>query len=285
MKRDSRELRGRLGRWRDRRRARLLARLLVTLLFLLPLAWMVIASLYPPGQPLPQQLGRLPGLPTGRNFLRIWSLVPMGRYTLNSLLVCALATPLSLIVSSWAGFAISQLSRASQRRWVLLSLAALMAPGVALWPARFFIYRELGWIDTIWALIAPAWMGTSPFFVLMFFRAFRRIPQAIYESARLDGAGVLIIWRRVALPMVRPTAIAVALLAFIHYWGDYLSPLLYLSSDRLTTLPVALQLIQQMSRSDWPLLMAAAVWATLIPVSLFVLAQPVFRGVSQPEET
>jgi multiple sugar transport system permease protein len=256
--------------------ALLALRLAVVLLFLLPLLWMTAAALLPPGRPLPQTLRLYPADPTLENFARIWALVPLGRFTLNSLAITAIAVPLTVITGSWAGLAIAQLPRRSQRRWVVLSLAVLMVPGIALWSTRFLIYRQLGWLDSIWALIAPAWMGTSPFYVLMFYRAFRRIPTAIYDVARLDGADALTLWRRVALPMARPTALGVALLSFVAYWGDYLSPLLYISREELYTLPIALQSLQQMNRSDWPLLMAAAVWATAVPVLLFLLMQPYF---------
>jgi multiple sugar transport system permease protein len=175
----------------------------------------------------------------------------------------------------------AQLPKASQRRWVLLSLAVLMVPGVALWMSRFFIYKALGWQGTIWALIAPAWMGSSPFFVLMFYRAFRRIPVAIYEAAQLEGSSILVNWWLIGLPFARPTAIGVSLLTFVLYWGDFTSPLLYLRSESHYTLPIALQLLQQMNPSDWPLLMAGAVIATIIPVGLFLLLQPYFARLGK----
>jgi multiple sugar transport system permease protein len=256
-------------------------RALIALVFLLPLVWMVAAALHPRGVPLPQTLRLLPAGLTVHNFSRAWQLAPIGRYALNSGLVVALAVPLTLLTSSWAGFGMSQLPRASQRRWVVLSLAVLMAPGIALWSPRFIIYKELGWLDSVWALIAPAWMGSSPFYVLMFYRAFRRIPSAMYDAARLDGDGAWQTWAWVALPIARPTAVGVALLSFVVYWGDFLSPLLYLSSERRYTLPVAMQLLQQMDRSDWPLLMAAAVMSTAIPVALFLLAQPYFSRLDR----
>ena len=259
---------------------RLIFRLLVTAVFLLPLIWMLTAALHPVGRPLPQTLIISLDL-TLQNFGRVWNLVPLGRFTLNSLWVVLLAVPLTLLTSSWAGFSMAQLPKASQRRWIVLSLAVLMVPGVALWSTRFLIYKELGWLNTIWALIAPAWMGSSPFFVLMFYRAFRRIPAAIYEAARLEGAGVLTSWQQIGLPIARPTAIGVALLSFILYWGDFVSPLLYLRSESRYTLPIALQLLQQMSPSDWPLLMAGAVLATLIPVGLFLLLQPYFARMGR----
>ncbi|MDX1664193.1 MAG: carbohydrate ABC transporter permease [Candidatus Promineifilaceae bacterium] len=253
-----------------------LLRLVVALAFLLPLLWMLAASLYPPGVPLPATLRLLPQEPTLRNFARAHELLPLGRYSANSLLVVTLAVPLSLITASWAGLGMALLPRPRQRRWVIISLAVLMVPGVALWSTRFLIYRFLGWYGTVWALIAPAWMGSSPFFVLMFYRAFRRIPAAVYEAAILDGAGVLQLWARVAMPLARATTLAVALLTFALYWGDFISPLLYLNDDRSFTLPVALKLAEQMTRADWSLLMAVAVWAALPPVAFFLLLQPYF---------
>jgi len=253
----------------------------VALLFLAPLWWLVVAALHPPGDPLPVDLRLLPQRISLRNLVRLWQLLPMVRFTLNSLVVVALAVPLTLLISSWAGFAMVQLPRASQRRWVLLSLAVLMVPGIALWSTRFFIFKALGWLDSVWALIAPAWMGTSPFYVLMFYRAFRRIPAALYDAARLDGAGVLRAWSGVAMPLARPTAVGVALLSYLFYWGDFISPLLYLRSQSRYTLPIALQLTQQLGRSDWPLLMAAALWAAVVPILLFLLAQPYFARSQQ----
>ena len=250
----------------------------VTLVFLLPLLWMVTAALYPQGVPLPVSFRLFPRHPTLENFGRMWELVPLGRYTLNSLLVAALGVPLTLVTASWAGLGMARLPRPAQRRWVVLSLAVLMVPGIALWSTRFLIFRALGWYDSVWALAAPAWMGTSPFYVLIFYRAFRRIPDAIYDTARLDGVGVMQLWARIALPMARPSMVAVALLAFIFYWGDFVSPLLYLNDQEKYTLPVALQLLEQLTRADWALLMAASTWAMLFPIFLFLLVQPYFAG-------
>lgn len=262
-------------------RARSALQLLVAVVFLLPLFWMVSAALHPAGVPLPTSLQLLPSRPTLGNFVQVWEMVAIGRFMLNSILVVAIGVPLTLVTGSWAGLAMARLSPRQQRRWVIISLAILMVPGIALWSTRFFLYEQLGWLDSIWALVAPAWMGTSPFYVLMFYRAFRRIPAATYDAARLDGAGVLQLWWLVALPIVRPTAVGVALLSFVFYWGDFISPLLYLSSQSHYTLPVALQLFQQLSRSQWALLMAATAWATLIPVVLFIVLQPYFARIDE----
>jgi len=256
--------------------------LIIGLLFVLPLLWLLSAALRPLGQPLPTSLHFWPGSLTLANFGRVWTAVPLARFTFNSLLVVATAVPLALLTGSWAGLSMARLPQKSQRRWLLISLVVLIVPEISLWSTRFLVYKWLGWLDSPWALIATAWMGGSPFFVLMFYRAFRRIPAAVYDAARLDGAGVLQLWWLVTLPMVRPTATAVALLTFILYWGDFINPLLYLSRERWYTLPVALQLLQAMPRADWPLLMAGTVWSLFVPVLLFGAALFFFnRGIAQ----
>lgn len=254
-------------------------RLLAALLFLLPLLWMIGAALHPLGVPLPKNLRLLPQEITLANFGRVWALVPYGRYLFNSLLSTLIAVPLTLLVASWAGFSMAQLPRSSQQRWVLLCLFILVIPSIALWPTRFLVYKTIGWLNSPLALIAPAWMGTSPFYVLMFYRSFRRLPAAIYDAARLDGAETWQAWAYIAFPSARPTAIGVSLLSFAFYWGDFLSPLLYLRSQTRYTLPVALQLLQQLNRSEWSLVMAGAVMATAVPLLLFLFLQPYFARV------
>jgi multiple sugar transport system permease protein len=240
---------------------------------------MILAALHPQGAPLPTSLNLRPAGLTLANFPLTWSLAPFGRFTANSLLVCLIAVPLTLLVGSWAGYAMARLPSRSQQRWVVLSLAVLKVPGNALWSTRFVLYDQLGWLDSLWALAAPAWMGTSPFYVLMFYRAFRRIPSDVYDASRIDGAGIIGTWWRVAGPISRPTAIAVALLAFVVYWGDNVSPLLYLRSEQLYTLPAGLQLVQQLYRSDWSILMAGAVIASALPLLFFLILQPYFARV------
>jgi len=256
-----------------------LLRALAAAIFLLPLAWMILAATGPAvGRSGTAALPEAAVL-SGANFERAASLVPLGSYAWNSILVALVAVPLTVFVSGLTAFAVSQLSRAGQSAWVVLLLALLMVPEAALWLPRFFIYRGLGWLDSPWALAAPAWIGASPFFILMFYRAFRRIPAAYFETARIEGAGMLDLFGRVALPMARPTALGVALLSLVYFWGEASGPLLYLYSESEYTLPVGLKLLQELGRSDWPVLMAGGLLAAALPVAVFLLAQPFFARI------
>lgn len=246
------------------------------LLFGLPLLWVVAFSLRAPGLPPPVAVEWLPRPIVWSNYARIFELAPLGRYLGNSLLLCALAVPLTLLTASWAGFAMAQLEERARRRLTLLAVLLLMIPAAALLLPRFLLFSRLGLIDTYWPLLAPAGMGATPFFALLFCWTFLRLPRELFEAARLDGAGPLRIWRSVAMPLARPTSACVAVLAWALFWGDFAGPLLYLKSDNRYTLPVGVQLLQQLDRTNWPLLMAAAVLLTAPVVALFLAVQRFF---------
>jgi multiple sugar transport system permease protein len=253
----------------------------IAVLFILPIVWLIAASLRQAGQPPPRSIELIPNPIAPGNYARVFELLPFGRYFLNSLFVVFAAVPLTIVVASWAGLAMAQLPDRSRRLLLALSLGLLLIPFSTLWLTRFILFSAVGLTNSHLALIAPAFSGTSPLFVLLFYWTFRRIPRELFEMARLEGAHALSIWRRVALPIALPTAAAVAMLAFIFYWSDFMSPLLYLRSQSLYTLPVGLQQLQQLDRTNWPLLMSGAVMLTLPPVLLFLIVQRYFLRDAQ----
>lgn len=245
----------------------------VAAVFLVPLLWVAVASLREPGTPPPAGIEWVPRSPSLESFERLATMLPFGRYLLNSLAVVAVTVPVTLLVASWAGFAIAQLDDLHRRRLVVLAVALLLVPATALWLTRYLVFRQLGLLDSLGALIAPAFMGSSPLFVLLFYWAFRRLPGELYEHARLDGAGALTIWRRVALPLALPTVVAVALLTFLLYWSDFLGPQLYLRSQESYTLPVGLRQLQTLDRTNWSVLMAGSVVLAIPAVLVFGIVQ------------
>lgn len=249
--------------------------LLVIALFTLPGFWMIGSALRQVGLPPPHQLEWVPNPITFDNYVKVLdgSLIPFGQYLVNSLKVVAVAVPATIITASMAGFAMAQIA-AAPRAWIMvLSLATLMVPVTALWLTRFVIYKWIGVIDSLWAVILPAFMGTSPFYVLLFYWTFSRIPPELYEAARLEGASAPRVWASIAIPMSKPAVVAVGVLAFVLYWSNFIDPLLYLNNQENYTLPVGLQALQQLVPTDFPLLMAGSVLITLPVVIMFMFAQ------------
>jgi multiple sugar transport system permease protein len=265
-------------RTRDRLAASLfhLAGLLVTVTCLLPLFWVVVASLREPGLPPARAIEWWPTAAHWDNYAELFRIVPMGRYVLNSLIVVVIAVPVTMLVAALAGFALSQLGTVWRRRLVVASVALLLIPGMAIWTLRFYVLNGLGLIDSLAALIVPAVAGGNPLFILLFYWACWRIPPELYESARLEGAGAWTVWLYVARPLIWPTTAAVTVLAFTLYWGDFTTPVLYIFRPDLYTLPVGLQLVRQMDATNLPLLMAGSVLMILPVVVLFLSLQHLF---------
>jgi multiple sugar transport system permease protein len=249
---------------------------LIAVAFLFPLAFMVTGSLRKAGLPPPRTPELVPSDLALDNYRRAFELVDLARYTLNSALVVALAVPLTLVVASWAGFAMARLPRRPAGGLVALSLVALMVPVTALLVPRFAIFRTLGLTDTYVPLVAPALIGMSPFYVLLFYWSFRRIPADLYDACRLEGLSPFTVWRRVAMPLVRPVTVAVAVLAAVFTWGNFLDPLIYLFDEDKFTLPLGLRSLAQLDRQNFPLLLAGAVTATAPVVVAFLYVQRFF---------
>jgi multiple sugar transport system permease protein len=247
---------------------------LLALPFVYPLVWLVIGALWPDHQPL-AIIWLEPGSfrPSLANFATAMDIVPMRQFAFNSLRVVVLAVPLTLLIASLTAFAMTQLPARFQNLLVWLTMAALLAPQKALWLARFPLFKSLEMVNTPWPLVAPALIGGSPFYVLLLYWTFRRLSPEYYEAARLDGASQWQIWRRIALPLARDPLIAVAILHFLHVWGDFADPLLYLRSTAQMTLPVGLRLLSEIDITRWPVVMAGALMLTAPAILVFLLGQ------------
>ena len=252
------------------------AAIAVSLLFLLPLWFLVASSFREPGTVPPRTPELFPHPLSTDSYPEAFRLVDLGRHLVNSIIVAAITVPLAVVIASWAGFALLML--AGRARVVLLgvSFAALMVPLTALLVPRFVLYRWLGLTDTWVPLIAPALLGLSPFYVLLFYWSFRRLPRELFEAARLEDVRPFTMWRRLAMPLVRPVTAAVALLVFIASWGNFLDPLIYLFDPDLYTLPLGLRSLAVLDRTNYPVLLAGAVIATVPVIVAFLVAQRYF---------
>lgn len=249
-----------------------LAVILVILLFSFPLVMMVLASLRQPGLPPPQGVELIPDHPGLRAYADAFRLVPLGRGVLNSALVSAIAVPITIVTASCAALAVTLMS--GWRRQLLIRALFLLAmvPVTAVWIPRFVLFGALNLVGTYAPLVAPALMGGSPLFVLLYVVAFRRIPAELFEAARMEGIGPVGIWWNIALPLARPTSAAIALLALALFWSNFIDPLLYLNAEADLTAPLMLQHLELLGPTNWPVFLAGSVVVTLPVVTAALVA-------------
>ena len=148
---------------------------LVAVACLAPLLFVLTGSLRQPGPP-PRTPQLLPWPPAFDNYPSAFELAGLSGKLVNSLVVAAVVVPVGVVVASAAGFGLARLPRRPRRIMVGLTIAVAMVPTTALVVGRFSLFSSLGITDTLLPLMAPALLGESPFHVLFYLWAFRRIP-------------------------------------------------------------------------------------------------------------
>jgi multiple sugar transport system permease protein len=237
---------------------------------------MFTGSLRTPGLPPPDGFEWLPSPLRFSNYQTMFLFLPLWTFFRNSLIVVAVAVPITVLVASLAGFVIATATPRARRHLIGLSLIALMIPVTALWIPRFVMFRWTGLVDTLIPLMVPALMATTPFYVLLFALSYARVPKALFEAARLEGLSPLQVWRKIAWPLSKPVAFAVAVLAFAFHWSNFIDPLLYLSSEKSHTISLGLRSLATLEPTNHPIFLAAAVAAAVPPIAAFLLAQRAF---------
>jgi len=203
--------------------------------------------------------------------------IPFGRMFVNSAVVSSLNVVGSLLTCSLVAYGFARLDFPGKQVLFYMLLASMMVPFVVRLVPLFLIYKQLGWINTIYPLVVPAFLGT-PFFVFIMRQFFRSVPDDLTDAARIDGANHLMIWARLMLPISGPVLAAVAVLAFQTSWNDYLGPAIFLRSTEKMTAMVGLGTILAMPGEErpWHTLMAMTVLVTLPVVLVFFTFQKAF---------
>jgi len=232
---------------------------------LLPMLWMVAASLMQAGEAnsFPPRL--LPAQPTLEHYRALFTRLDTGRYLLNSTIVAVAITTVSLLINSMAGYAFAKLRfRGRDRTFRLLAMGLVIPVQVSMLPL-FLLMRELGFINTYWGVIIP---GLASIFGIFLIRQYTlSLPDDLIDAARIDGAGEFRIYWSIVLPVIRPILATLAIWTFLSTWNDFMWPLIVLSDQSMFTLPVALANLAGERVQDTELMMAGSV-LTVLPVML-----------------
>lgn len=236
---------------------------IVGLLVAAPLLWMLSVSLMVPGEANHYPPPLLPAAPTLENYRALFAQAGMGRYLLNSALVAAAATALSLTFNVAAGYAFAKLRFAGRERVFRVLLGALVVPAQVAMMPLFLMMKHMGLVNTYGGVLVPFLAGVFGIFLVRQYAL--SIPDELIEAARIDGAGELRIFVEIVLPVLRPILVTLAIFSFLGAWNDFMWPLIVLSDDRRYTLPVALANLAGEHVQDVELIMGGAV-VTVLPV-------------------
>ncbi|MEU0128020.1 MULTISPECIES: carbohydrate ABC transporter permease [unclassified Streptomyces] len=260
----------------------------VSLLMVVPFAWMVLTSLKTPVEIASQDAGLLPEHWQFGNYADALKAAPFATYARNSFVIAISHTVLNVLMASMAGYALARIRFRGSEVIFYLFIAALMIPTYTKVLPEFLIVRFMplaggndilgqggsGWLDSWWALIIPG--AVTPFAVFLFRQFYLDLPVELEEAARLDGLGEFRIYSRIMSPQVKPAFITVALLTFESSWNNFLWPLLVTHTDSLRVIQVGLSVFKTENGTQWHFLMAGTTLATLPMVVLFLIGQRYF---------
>jgi ABC-type glycerol-3-phosphate transport system permease component len=214
------------------------------------------------------------------NYTQAWEAV--APYALNSVVVTVSSTIGVVVVSCLAAFAFARMSFPGREILYYLVIFLLMVPAVLTLVPTFLLIKNVGLMDTLWALILPYIAAGQVLAIFIMRSFFASLPEELFEAARIDGASELWVFLNIAVPLVRPVLVTIAILQVLSSWNDYLWPFLVLQSDSLKTLVVGLVSFQGRFSTDYGPLMAGYAIASVPLLILFLIAMRSFiEGLSQ----
>jgi trehalose/maltose transport system permease protein len=238
-----------------------------------PFYWAIVSSLKS-GSAL-FEVEFIPRHPTLENYIALFREQPFARNILNSLIVAAVATGISLLLSLSAAYALGRIKFRGRTAMLLAILGVSMFPQIAVLSGMFELIRFLGLYDNLIGLVLSYLILTLPFTTWVLTAFMRELPDALEESAIMDGAPAWRIVISVFLPIMGPALVATGLLAFIIAWNEFLFALTFILSTEQRTVPVAIALISGATAYElpWGRVMAASVIVTLPLIVLVLLLQ------------
>jgi multiple sugar transport system permease protein len=235
---------------------------------------MVLSSIKPSEEVTSVPPTFFPKKVTGTSYDTIFqsgSQTPVIRWFLNSILAALGNTVLVLVTAAPAAYALARLQFRGKRVLQALIIGTLFIPPIIFLPPTFLVVDQLGWLDKLPAVIFPT--AASAFGVFFLRQFFLGLPVELEEAARLDGANRFQIFMRVVLPLARPALATLAVLSLLTNWNDFLWPIYVLFSPEHLTLSPGLALLQGASTTDYALIMAGAVVASVPVLIVFSFAQ------------
>jgi len=206
------------------------------------------------------------------NFGTLFQTLPMGTYFFNTVLVAGCSAVGTTFSSALAGYSFARLRFPGRSALFVLALSTLMVPSFVTLIPQFIMFKSFGWLDTFAPLIVPQ-LFANPAYLFLTRQFFLTQPRELEDAAKIDGCGYVRTFWRIALPLIKPALIAVALFTFLYNWNDFLGPLIYLQSSNHLTLQLGLSQLQSQYSTHFELIMAGAVLTTLPAIALFFIGQ------------
>lgn len=250
---------------------------IMSAIFMVPLVFVISIALSSDTTVTSGQLSVLPRDWEFSNFVRIFQTsLPVGSFLVNSVIISVTSAFGQVLSSSLVGYAFARLRAPGKKTLFLIVIATMMIPAQITMIPQFWIFSELGWVDTFLPLIVPQFFSNA--FNIFLVRQFvTRIPYEMDEAAQIDGLGHFGIYTRLILPMMTPILIAIAIFTLTAMWGDFMGPLIYINSEDKMPLALGVQYLtstsQELQTPPWNLIMVGSIFLSLPMIIIYYFGQ------------
>ena len=253
------------------RRAAVVLRVTLAVIFLIPLVFTVLVSVRPETEPVTKGNIFFGSEITTENYERALAIAPWGLHYVNSVIFVGGTLAVQLLTVTAAAYAFARMRFRGRDALLLLILLQLMIPAGVLLVQNFRTINQLGAFDTHVALMLPYW--GSAFGVLLLRQTFREVPIELEEAARIDGANLYAVIRQVYVPNAIPAYLAFALVSVSAHWNEFLWPFIITRSEAVRPLTVGLnKLIKTTDQGAFYGTLMAGTLLVVAPLVLLFLA-------------
>jgi multiple sugar transport system permease protein len=253
----------------------------LSVIFVAPILWMFLTAFRTQVDARRIPITFIPDEITFRAFEIVFNEAqnPVLLWAFNSLVAAVLHSLLVLAISAMAAYALARMQFRGRNLIFVVLIGTMFIPGFIFLMPNYLLMYQLGWLDTLLALVVPGAAGAFGVFFLRQF--FLSIPRELEETALIDGANTWTILIRIVLPISRPALVTLGILAFLGNWNDFVWPIFVLFSPERMTLPAGLSSLRGAFAVDYPVVMAGATVAAIPVLILYAFVQRyVIEGVA-----
>lgn len=246
-----------------------------TLLMGFPLFWMISSSLKTLEETNSPGIVWIPKQITWDAYATIFANTNFLRSYFNSIFFVTFALAGTLISITAVAYAFSRVEWPGRNLVFFLMLSTMMIPPQALIVPQYVFFNKLRWIGTFNPIIIPGYFAGGAAMIFLLRQSMEQIPKELNEAAIVDGASHVQIWWEIVIPLVKAPIATVATFLFVGFWNSLLTPLMYLQTVELYTLPVYITTLYNINSTvqQWPTIMTAAVLTTVPLMIVFFFAQ------------
>ncbi len=238
---------------------------LICVITLLPLVWMLSASLKVDSEVFTIPIKWIPETFHWDNYMKVWEMIPFSLFTFNSAKLTIIITLIQVFTCSFAAYGFTKCHFRGRDTLFLCYMATIAIPWQIYMLPQYKMMEKFHLVDThIGYIMLQSFVAFGVFLLRQFYQG---IPNELLEAARIDGLSEYGIYGRIILPLSKPALTTLTIFTFVNVWNDFMGPMIYFNSTENKTVPLGIRMFLGQYSTNYELIMAASV-LSLIPIFL-----------------